>query len=225
MAKTYWKAIAIVGICTGSLTGFVFAQGGGELRFCLRMEPKTFDPLKVEDEASATIRYLTGGVLVRVNRQTQELEPELAQGWKVSKDGRQITFRLRSGVSFSDGTPFSAGDVAYTVQQLMDPALHSATGDAFRSGSHNHPLHKAWRRRTTIRGIPLAGSAKTSAHRTDTLAWSGGTEDRVPCPDHLGQIPRHLAVANWNTSNNIGHARPPIYQKRGTVPLCGAPVF
>ena len=57
--------------------------------------------------------------------------------WKVSKDGRQISFRLRSGISFSDGTPFSAEDVAYTIQQLMDPALHSPTGDAFRSGTGN----------------------------------------------------------------------------------------
>ena len=137
MAKTYGKSIAVIMICLASFAGHVVAQSGGELKFCLRMEPKTFDPLKVEDEGSAAIRYLTGGVLVRVNRQTQELEPELAQAWKVSKDGRQITFRLRSGVSFSDGTPFSAGDVAYTVQQLMDPALHSATGDAFRSGTGN----------------------------------------------------------------------------------------
>ncbi len=111
------------------------AAQGGELHFCLRTEPKTFDPLKVEDDASAAVRYLTGGVLVRVNRETQDLEPELAISWKVSKDGRQISFRLRSGLSFSDGTPFSAEDVAYTVQRLMDPALHSATGDAFRSGT------------------------------------------------------------------------------------------
>jgi peptide/nickel transport system substrate-binding protein len=121
--------------CLGILTRSASAQG--ELRFCLRSEPKTFDPLKVEDDASAAIRYLTGGVLLRVNRQTQALEPELAQSWKVSKDGRQITFQLRSGISFSDGTPFSADDVAYTVQQLMDPALHSPTGDAFRSGPGN----------------------------------------------------------------------------------------
>ena len=105
------------------LAGTALAQG--ELRFCLRSEPKTFDPLKVEDDASVAIRYLTGGVLVRMNRQTQALEPELAQSWKVSKDGRQITFKLRPGLSFSDGTPFSAEDVAYTVRQLMDPALHS----------------------------------------------------------------------------------------------------
>jgi peptide/nickel transport system substrate-binding protein len=116
------------------LMGSAVAQGG-ELRFCLRSEPKTFDPLKVEDDASMAIRYLTGGVLVRMNRQTQELEPGLAQSWKVSKDGRQITFKLRGGVWFSDGTPFSSDDVAYTIQQLMDPALHSPTGDAFRSGA------------------------------------------------------------------------------------------
>ena len=135
LANPCGKAIAVAVLCLGFLLAHAPAQGGGTLRFCLRNEPKTFDPLKVEDDSSAAIRYLTGGVLVRVNRQTQELEPELALSWKVSKDGRQISFRLRSGVSFSDGTAFSAEDVAYTVQQLMDPALHSATGDAFRSGT------------------------------------------------------------------------------------------
>jgi peptide/nickel transport system substrate-binding protein len=129
------KAIAVAVLCLGFLLGQARAQGGGELRFCLRAEPKTFDPQKVDDDASGAIRYLTGGVLVRVNRRTQDLEPGLAISWKVSKDGRQISFRLRSGVSFSDGTPFSAEDVAYTIQRLMDPALHSPTGDAFRSGS------------------------------------------------------------------------------------------
>jgi peptide/nickel transport system substrate-binding protein len=128
-----FAALALVLACM--LAEFSSAQS--ELRFCLRSEPKTFDPLKVEDDASVTIRYLTGGVLVRMNRKTQALEPELAQSWKVSKDGRQITFKLRSGISFSDGTPFSAEDVAYTMQQLWDPALHSPTGDAFRSGPGN----------------------------------------------------------------------------------------
>jgi peptide/nickel transport system substrate-binding protein len=133
--KTAGAKLLIAIACLGLLVGSAAAQG--ELRFCLRAEPKTFDPMKVEDDPSAAIRYLTGGVLVRINRQTQVLEPELAHSWKVSKDGRQITFKLRSGISFSDGTPFSAEDVAYTVQQLMDPALHSPTGDTFRSGPGN----------------------------------------------------------------------------------------
>lgn len=114
--------------------GSAFAQPGGELRFCLRSEPKTFNPLLVEEDSSDTVRYLTGGVLVRLNRQTQQLEPELATAWKTSKDGRTITFTLRQNVKFSDGTPFSGDDVAYTVQQLMDPKLHSPLADQFRSG-------------------------------------------------------------------------------------------
>jgi peptide/nickel transport system substrate-binding protein len=111
------------------------AQPGSELRFCIRSEPRTFNPLLVDDDASETIRYLTGGVLVRLNRATQQLQPELATSWKVSRNGSAISFVLRPGLRFSDGTPFTAGDVAYTMQKLMDPALHSTTGDAFRSGS------------------------------------------------------------------------------------------
>jgi peptide/nickel transport system substrate-binding protein len=111
------------------------AQSAGELRFCLRSEPKTFDPMLVTDESSETIRYLTGGVLVRVNRRTQELEPELAASWKVLDGGRRIQFKLREGIIFSDGTPFAADDVAFTMRTLMDPKLNSPTGDAFRSGA------------------------------------------------------------------------------------------
>jgi peptide/nickel transport system substrate-binding protein len=109
-------------------------QSGGELHFCLHGEPKTFNPLLVEEDASEAIRYLTGGVLIRLNRQTQALEPGLAVSWKVSQEGRRIAFRLRNGLRFSDGTPFTAEDVAYTMKALMDPQLHSPTGDSFRSG-------------------------------------------------------------------------------------------
>jgi peptide/nickel transport system substrate-binding protein len=122
-------------LCCALLSAVAFSQSGGELRFCLHSEPKTFDPLLVDDDSSLSIRYLTGGVLVRVNRHTQDIEPELAESWKVSKDGKQIIFKLRHGIAFSDGTPFSAEDVAFTMQRLMDPALHSTTGDAFRSGN------------------------------------------------------------------------------------------
>jgi peptide/nickel transport system substrate-binding protein len=109
-------------------------QWGGELRFCLHSEPRNLHPALVDDDASETVRYLTGGVLVRVNRLNQRLEPELATSWKVENGGRAIVFRLREGLSFSDGSPFSAEDVSYTMQVLMDPSLHSPTADVFRSG-------------------------------------------------------------------------------------------
>ena len=89
-----------------------------ELRFCLRADPKTFNPLLVEDESSETIRYLTGGVLIRLNRYTQELEGELATKWKVLENGRRIDFELRPNVLFSDGTPFTCEDVVFTMQPV-----------------------------------------------------------------------------------------------------------
>lgn len=111
----------------------LFAQSGGQLRFAIRSEPKTFNPLLVEDESSEAVRYLTGGVLIRQNRLTQELEGELALKWKVLEQGRRIDFELRPNIVFSDGTPFSCEDVVFTIRQLMDPRLHSPVGDAFRT--------------------------------------------------------------------------------------------
>ena len=64
-----------------------------ELKFYLRSEPKSFNPALVADDSSETIRYLTGGVLGRLNRESQVLEPELAEGWTVSRDGRTILSR------------------------------------------------------------------------------------------------------------------------------------
>ena len=137
--KTPQRALALLTFLLLAVTSW--AQGGGQLRFCLRSDPKTFDPARVEDDPSERIRYLTGGFLMRVNRLTQKLEPELATSWKVSKDGRTISFELRQGLHFSDGTAFTADDVAFTMQRMMDPDLHSATGDAFRSGDGKLVTH------------------------------------------------------------------------------------
>ena len=143
------------------LASSALAQSGGELRFCLRSEPKTLNPLLMSDDSSETIRYLTGGVLLRVNRLTQELEPELATSWKLTNAGKTITFKLRENLRFSDGTTFSANDVAYTIQQLMDPALHSPTGDAFRSGEGKVQTQVLPRNRIAVTfPAPIAGLDK-----------------------------------------------------------------
>jgi peptide/nickel transport system substrate-binding protein len=111
----------------------VYAQPATELRFCVHADPKTFDPLLAEEEASDTIRYLTGGVLIRFNRRAQQLEPELATSWKVLDHARRIDFVLRNNVTFSDGAPFGAADVVATLRRIMSPELHSGIIDSFRS--------------------------------------------------------------------------------------------
>jgi peptide/nickel transport system substrate-binding protein len=105
-----------------------------QLRLCLRSDPRTLDPLLVDEEVGETIRFLTGGVLIRFNRTTQRMEPELAEKWKLSKDGKRLTFTLRQGVRFSDGSAFSANDAAATLRRLFDPSVRSPMGDSFRAG-------------------------------------------------------------------------------------------
>jgi peptide/nickel transport system substrate-binding protein len=137
------------------------AQWGGELKLSLHSEPKTLNPALVQDEPSDTVRYLTGGVLVRENRRTQKLEPALATSWKVLDAGKTFRFQLRRGVSFSDGTPFTADDVAYTMEVLLDPKLHSPVGDTFRMDSGTARVAADAPDVVTIRfPAPLAGGVR-----------------------------------------------------------------
>jgi len=112
-------------------------QGPKELRISIAGDPKTFDPLQVAENHSETVRYLTAGVLVRVNRATDTLEPELAESWKLSGDGRSIAFHLRPGLKFSDNSPLDANDVARTLNRALDPKEASPVGDAFQSSAGN----------------------------------------------------------------------------------------
>ena len=105
----------------------------GELRLAIAGDPKTFDPLQVTDENSEIVRYLTGATLLRIDRVTDQVRPELAESWTVDKKGQSISFRLRPGLRFSDGTSLTAEDVARTLRMAFDPQNASPTGDVFRA--------------------------------------------------------------------------------------------
>jgi peptide/nickel transport system substrate-binding protein len=103
----------------------------GELAWTIGYDPKTFDPAKVDDLESETVRYLTGGVLLRFNRLTQTVEPRLAENWSVSADGKTITFRLRAGLKFSDGSMLTARDAAWSIRRVLLPATGAPAADEF----------------------------------------------------------------------------------------------
>jgi peptide/nickel transport system substrate-binding protein len=180
-------------------------QAPSELRFCLRADPKTFDPLLVEDDNSETVRYLTGGVLIRIDRKTQQLNPELATSWNVDSQGRRITFHLRPNVKFSDGTPFSADDVAFTMKRLMDPETHSPTGDAFRSSdvapriTVSSPLTVS-----ILFGAPVAGMERLFDQVAIVSAKS---------PQKIAAVLGSYSVAEYKAGTEILLSRNPNYWK------------
>jgi len=56
---------------------------------------------------------------------------DLAESWEISKDGLVITFRLRRGVRWHDGHPFTAEDVLYTYRVTVDPKTPTAYAGDF----------------------------------------------------------------------------------------------
>ena len=59
------------------------------------------------------------------------LEPQLATAWETSADGRKLTFKLRRGVKWHDGKPFTAADVKHSMEKLTP--LHARSASVFKN--------------------------------------------------------------------------------------------
>ncbi|HTI13246.1 MAG TPA: peptide ABC transporter substrate-binding protein [Dictyobacter sp.] len=92
----------------------------------------TLDPALAQDPSSiAAIQMLYTG-LVQLNDQLQ-VQPQLAQNWSVGKDGVTWTFHLKPHLTFSDGTPLTSADVAYSINRALQPATKSQTAPIYLS--------------------------------------------------------------------------------------------
>jgi peptide/nickel transport system substrate-binding protein len=108
---------------------------GGALVASLRSEPTTYNRYVDQSAAGELISLLTQAPLVRVNRTTDTLEPWLAESWSESEDGRIYTLKLRDGLTFSDGSPFSSADVLFSFAALYDPKVNSVlASDTYVAG-------------------------------------------------------------------------------------------
>ena len=118
----------------GALPADSAPRRGGQVVASIRAEPRSFNRLVARDLTTDTLTMLTQGRLVRVNRATFELEPWLAETWESSADGRVHTLHLRPGVTWSDGTPFTAADVLFTLQAAYDPKVESVLAESLLAG-------------------------------------------------------------------------------------------
>jgi ABC-type transport system substrate-binding protein len=60
-----------------------------------------------------------------------ELKPLLAESWEWSPDFLQLTINLRPGVTYHDGVDFTAADVRFSIEKVMDPATASYLAGVF----------------------------------------------------------------------------------------------
>lgn len=57
--------------------------------------------------------------LVRWNPAGDEVVPNIAESWEIDGEGRTYTIRLRKGIKWSDGTPFTADDIVFTYDDVL----------------------------------------------------------------------------------------------------------
>jgi peptide/nickel transport system substrate-binding protein len=92
----------------------------------------SLNPVVATDGQSYIAEWPMFDSLVELD-QSLNVRPLLAESWEVSRDGLTYTFKLKKGVRWHDGKPFTARDVAFTFYSVLDPKVttpHRAYFDA-----------------------------------------------------------------------------------------------
>ncbi|MDR1376297.1 MAG: ABC transporter substrate-binding protein [Synergistaceae bacterium] len=111
---------AVCVLClVGWMAGGAAGAEGKKLIVGLGSDTLTLDPQMQEETITNTIaRHFYDGLL---NYDTEHrLIPALAESWELADDQVTWTFHLRQGVKFSDGSPFTAEDVAFSIERTRD---------------------------------------------------------------------------------------------------------
>ena len=88
-------------------------------------------PMLASDSASHDISGLIFNGLLKYDKNLN-LVGDLAESWQVSPDGLTITFKLRKGVKWQDGKEFTAEDIMFGYQTIINPNTRTAYSGDFR---------------------------------------------------------------------------------------------
>jgi peptide/nickel transport system substrate-binding protein len=97
---------------------------GGILKVGMQADPTSLDPQKTSLTALFHVTEHIYSALVRL-KPDLTVEPDLAEKWDISADGKTYTFTLRKGVKFHSGRPLTSAAVKYTFDRLVDKATAS----------------------------------------------------------------------------------------------------
>ncbi len=192
---------------------------GGTLVLAYYDEPASLNPLFApEGFANVIINCFTDGLVAFAGGSAPG--PDLAESWEISADGLSWTFRMRKGVRFSDGTPVTAEDVAFTYEKGFDPKYGNRFSDfsqvvkSFRSDGADFFRIEL---KTPYRLLPaLLGRPIVPAHLLREAGGASAEFDRHP----IGTGP--FTLSGWTPGQITLDANPGYFMGR---PRLGRIVF
>jgi peptide/nickel transport system substrate-binding protein len=120
--------VSVLGLALGlglaGTPGHAAPKSGGTLVYATGTDALTLDPQFVTDVPTSRVVMHLHETLVYLG-DDGGIRPGLAESWTVSTDKLTWTFKLRGGVKFHDGTPFTAQAVKYTIDRIRNPATAS----------------------------------------------------------------------------------------------------
>jgi peptide/nickel transport system substrate-binding protein len=113
--------VLLVAACSPG-QGVDLGQNSGNLIAAIGGEPDQLDPQKTSAYFSFEVLENVFDTLVAPDANL-EMKPALAERWELTPDQLTWTFHLRGGVTFHDGSPFTADDVVYSYRRIIDEKL------------------------------------------------------------------------------------------------------
>ncbi|MBI5015762.1 MAG: hypothetical protein HZB55_09775 [Deltaproteobacteria bacterium] len=110
MRRAVWIAVCLLALVR---------PGWADLRYAEATGPTSLNPFFVRDMPSLrAVELLYEGLVTPAEGGT--VRPLLAESWTVAPDGLSVTFRLKRGVTWHDGRPFTSRDVVFTINAGRD---------------------------------------------------------------------------------------------------------
>ncbi len=116
--------------------GVTAGKPGGSYTLMLPAAPGSFNYYGITDNNAYTVIGNVFEGLVEYNLETYKMEPNLAQSWSTSEDGKVYTFKLRQNVKWHDGQEFNADDVVFTFNNMiLNPQARGNSAAGFPAGT------------------------------------------------------------------------------------------
>lgn len=118
MNRRHLLLLGSAAFLAGSLSPFAASAAGGNLVMTITPEPNA---MLAAFNTASPVAVISGKMTEGLISYDFDLkpQPELATSWEVAADGLSMTFKLRDGVKWHDGKPFSSADVAYSIMEIL----------------------------------------------------------------------------------------------------------
>ena len=197
------------------------ATRGGTLVFGRAIESQYLDPVHTAQNADIWLALNLYDTLLQPSADGKTVEPGLAQSWKVSDDGKTLTFTMRPGLKFADGSPLLPSDVKWS----LDRARTKASGGEFQfllasiesvdaSGDDTVVLHMAHADPVILQSLATFNAGIMPEKLL--MAAPGATLDEKSkaFADHpVGSGP--FLLKSWQRNTEMVMTRNPYYWKSG----------